>query len=64
MSKYLVKGYYTITQYVDRVVKADTPEEAEEKAKAYDFVKETKTEQEEDTEFVVSEEPSELDDHE
>ena len=61
MGKYRVKGYYMITQYVDRIVEADSPEDAEYKAQTGNFVEDIETEREEDTEFVISEDAEEAD---
>lgn len=61
MGKYRVQGYYMITQYVERIVEAETPEEAESKAQMWDFIEDVETEREEDTEFVLSEEAEEVD---
>ncbi|AGE60915.1 hypothetical protein ANDROMEDA_76 [Bacillus phage Andromeda] len=60
MGKYRVKGYYMVTQYVDRIVEADNPEDAESKAQMFDFIEDVETEREEDTEFVISEEAEEV----
>lgn len=61
MGKYRVKGYYMVTQYVDRIVEAETPEEAESKAQMWDFIEDIQTEQEDDMEFVLSDEVEEID---